>query len=313
MASFQTERTFVIPQLDVLSHLPGMPFMSTYGFQEPERRTLEEIDDFSMPKKTMTTWDSDTSEPDSTRTTPEIKSMVPPPLSLSPLHGMSMSSESFRDSDCDASNSKPRKNKKTTPRRKPANKKAGKSSAQNRSNSRQQFWELVWPKLEGEGWCLEPGKRKRDNDFYFYPPNTDRSTARYRVDYFDSVRLVLSELEKRGQHDSLLQEYYKHEPAPKLPARESKREVTALMPTESTPVYRGRGKRSSRKVVKYDPSALPYATSSPPKKQCVESQPTTFSDEQDAPWDVIPMPAPGALELPYEFWDPSCTPTWAFF
>ena len=33
---------------------------------------------------------------------------------------------------------------------------------------------------------------QRDNDYYFIPPNTERSTARYRIDYFDSVKSVLT-------------------------------------------------------------------------------------------------------------------------
>ena len=47
-----------------------------------------------------------------------------------------------------------------------------------RPNSKHRFWALVWPSLAAAGWHLEPGKRKRDNDYYFIPPNTNRETAR---------------------------------------------------------------------------------------------------------------------------------------
>jgi len=47
-----------------------------------------------------------------------------------------------------------------------------------RPNSKHLFWALVWPALAAAGWHLEPGKRKRDNDYYFIPPNINRETAR---------------------------------------------------------------------------------------------------------------------------------------
>ena len=49
-------------------------------------------------------------------------------------------------------------------------------SSKLKSNDR--FWVHLWPTLEGAGWTLEPGKRGRDNDYYFIPPNLDRATAR---------------------------------------------------------------------------------------------------------------------------------------
>jgi len=298
MADFQSEFVFPIPQLDTYEFLPLEKTESMERRPSDQDSTLEEFDDLRLQKSMS--WDSDISGPDSTRTTPELRALAaPPPIMHCPSETLALLDVPTTESMTESKTRKPRK----TSRRKNS-KKAGTKGVSNRSNSRQQFWELVWPDLEEEGWTLEPGKRKRDNDFYFYPPNTNRETARYRIDYFDSVRSVLSELEKRGQHSTLLAEYYKHEPAPKPPARENKREVKALMTTtETQAVYRGRGKRSSRKVVKYDPSAHLYATPSSPKKRCVEtdktppdciSAPLFYCDKQFPPVDVLwPTLPPG--------------------
>ena len=58
-------------------------------------------------------------------------------------------------------------------------------------NKNRLFFEIVWEALVGLGWTLEIGNRPKD--FYFMPPGmTRKSGFKNRVDYFDSVPLVMN-------------------------------------------------------------------------------------------------------------------------
>jgi hypothetical protein len=87
----------------------------------------------------------------------------------------------------------PRKNKKREKSLKPKPIKV--SAPPRRSSNAQMFWAAAWPVLKDElGWTMERGNR--DNDFYALPTGVQRGRGfRNRVDFFDSVPLVLDFLE----------------------------------------------------------------------------------------------------------------------
>ncbi|CAE7752725.1 unnamed protein product [Symbiodinium necroappetens] len=53
-------------------------------------------------------------------------------------------------------------------------------------------WELLWRKLEAQGWQIEHGPRGKGRQAYYLPPGVKRGPGKKnRVDYFDSRKLVL--------------------------------------------------------------------------------------------------------------------------
>ena len=90
-----------------------------------------------------------------------------------------------------------------------------------RLKSRHLFWSMLWPSMEEVGWTLEPGKRGRENDYYFISPNLDRATARYRVDYFDSVQAVVKIAAADPRFAGAVEAYFEAEPSAREAAREA--------------------------------------------------------------------------------------------
>eukprot|EP00439_Symbiodinium_sp_Y106_P023271 s6400_g2.t2 len=53
-------------------------------------------------------------------------------------------------------------------------------------------WEILWRKLEAQGWRMEHGPRGKGRQAYYLPPGVKRGPGKKnRVDYFDSKKLVL--------------------------------------------------------------------------------------------------------------------------